>query len=257
MLEEQREQALGARAGVGHRRLRSLATAEIRLVQSASLARGKTRLTQDLDDPLGENPLFRWNRGRVSLPTKLRPNVLVQASLRASDLICTAVQVAYLVEEGFELSLVERAHSFKYERRPVWPHDQDDPHSPSRSRSTPILPRGKRGKRGRQEPARQLAVRTRLVRSFRVRGSGDQPDLAGESRSHLAFWGGNWHTRSTAGRGGECWGASAFCWPGRSSWFMTSTSAPGLAPVSRSSSYEPLPLAQRLVCHARGLPGRA
>jgi hypothetical protein len=40
--------------------------------------------------------------------------VLVHASLRASDLVCTAMQVAYLIEEGFELGLVERAHAVQY-----------------------------------------------------------------------------------------------------------------------------------------------
>jgi hypothetical protein len=40
--------------------------------------------------------------------------VLVQPALGASDLVRTAMQVAYLIEEGFELGLVERAHSFQY-----------------------------------------------------------------------------------------------------------------------------------------------
>jgi hypothetical protein len=56
------------------------------------------------------------------------------------------MQVAYLVEEGFELSLVERAHSLKYEEASFCPHDQDDPHSPSRSWSIHSPPRGKRGR---------------------------------------------------------------------------------------------------------------
>jgi hypothetical protein len=34
----------------------------------------------------------------------------MQASLRASGLVCAAVQIAYLIEEGLELVLVERAH---------------------------------------------------------------------------------------------------------------------------------------------------
>lgn len=59
---------------------------------------------------LSENALLGWDRGRVSLPTELRANVLMQASLRASDLVCTAMEVAYLVQEGFEFGLVERAH---------------------------------------------------------------------------------------------------------------------------------------------------
>jgi hypothetical protein len=88
-----------------------LSTPEIGLVQSASLAWGEARLTEYLDNPLGESALLRRDRRRVSLPSKLRANVLVHASLRASDLVCTAMQVAYLIEEGFELGLVERAHA--------------------------------------------------------------------------------------------------------------------------------------------------
>ena len=36
--------------------------------------------------------------------------MLVQAIFRASQLIGAAMQLAYLIEEGFELGLVERAH---------------------------------------------------------------------------------------------------------------------------------------------------
>jgi hypothetical protein len=91
-----------------------LSTPEIGLVQSASLARGEARLAEYLDNPLGEKALLRRDRRRVSLPAKLRANVLVQPTLGAGDLVRTAMQVAYLIEEGFELGLVERAHSFQY-----------------------------------------------------------------------------------------------------------------------------------------------
>jgi hypothetical protein len=74
------------------------------------LARGQTRLTERLDNHLGENALLRGDGGWRSFPTELRANVLVQATLRESDLVGAAMQLAYLIEEGFELGLVERAH---------------------------------------------------------------------------------------------------------------------------------------------------
>jgi hypothetical protein len=92
---------------------RVLSTAEIRFVQSSGLAGRETRFAEYFDNHLGENALFRWNRGRVSLPTKLRADVLVQSRIRACDLVCAAMQVAYLIEEGFELGLVERAHGYQ------------------------------------------------------------------------------------------------------------------------------------------------
>jgi hypothetical protein len=110
--------------GLGQARLcrkGDLSAPEIRLVQSASLAGGEARLAEYLDNHLGESALLRGNRRRCSLPPELRANVLVQATLRASDLVRTAMQVAYLIEKRFELGLVERAHPFQYEGPPCCP----------------------------------------------------------------------------------------------------------------------------------------
>jgi hypothetical protein len=85
------------------------------------LAGRKTRLTQYLDDPLGKKALFRWNRGRVSFPTKLRANVLVQASLRASDLVCSAMQVAYLIERDSNSASSSGLTPSSMEGHPVHP----------------------------------------------------------------------------------------------------------------------------------------
>jgi len=76
-----------------------LATAEVRLVQSASLTCREARFAQRLDDLLSEKSLLWGNGRRRSLPPELRADVLVQARLGAGDFVCPAVEVAYLIEQ--------------------------------------------------------------------------------------------------------------------------------------------------------------
>ena len=82
---------------------------EERPVQLPRLCGREPRRRENLNGLVGHLPLRTRKRWRVAIPAQASANIGVYAAAFASQLVRHAMQFAYLVEQRFELLLVDRA----------------------------------------------------------------------------------------------------------------------------------------------------
>jgi hypothetical protein len=84
-----------------------VSAAEERLPQSSRLHGRESWRGEGIHSFIGKLALVAGHGRNLAAPAQARANVLVQAR-RAGELVCTSMQVAYLLEQRFEVFIVDR-----------------------------------------------------------------------------------------------------------------------------------------------------